>query len=150
MAAQEIAFQGVTVKKRGPWMVWFLTLITASIYGFVWWYKVNKELRAYSEAAGAPLNNNPTNSLLAFIPGALIIVPPYVSIWRGCERVATLKASVGAPADGTPSGVLAIIGQLVLGLHPVVIQPALNQIWDTAVEKAGQGGLPALAGPGGA
>ena len=35
------------VKLRSPWAVALLPFITLGIYHLVWWYKINKELKAY-------------------------------------------------------------------------------------------------------
>jgi hypothetical protein len=48
------------------------------IYGLVHWYTINREMRDYSQEAGAPLGNDPTASLLALLPGGIVIVP---AIW---------------------------------------------------------------------
>ena len=55
---------------RSPWAVALLPIITLGIYHFVWWYKINKELKAYGEAKGYDLGQNPTNSLLALSPAS--------------------------------------------------------------------------------
>src|SRR5262245_59281352 len=52
--AEPVRFGGVEVTKRNPWGVWGLTLITFGIYGIVWWYKINREVRDYSAAVGRP------------------------------------------------------------------------------------------------
>jgi hypothetical protein len=54
--------------------VWALSIITLGIYHLVWWYKINRELRDYSAAAGAPLGNSPLLSLLALFPGGILIM----------------------------------------------------------------------------
>ena len=51
-----------------------------------WWYKINRELRDYGDSKGDDLGQSPTNSLLALIPGAFIIIPPLISYWRGTHR----------------------------------------------------------------
>ena len=75
------------VKVRNPWAVALLPIITLGIYHLVWWYKINKELKAYGEAKGYDLGQNPTNSLLALFPGGFIIVPALITYWRGTKRV---------------------------------------------------------------
>src|SRR5829696_9104502 len=75
------------VKMRSPWAAALLPIITLGVYHVVWWYRVNRELRDFGRAKGYDLGQNPTNSLLAVFPGALIIIPPLVSYWRGTKRV---------------------------------------------------------------
>jgi hypothetical protein len=144
--AEELHFRSAEVKKRHPWGVWGLSIVTLGIYGLVWWYKINRELRDYSAAAGAPLDNSPTRSVLALLPGALIIVPPFVSIWRTCERIERVRATVEgrSPQSIANTGLLAIVLYIVAALHPVLLGYAMNDLWDAAREKAGQGSLPQL------
>ena len=96
------------VKVRNPWAVALLPIITLGIYHFVWWYEINKEMKAFGEARGYDLGRNPTNSLLALFPGFIIIVPPLVSYWRGTKRV----QGAAALADREP-----VNGWLVLVLY---------------------------------
>jgi Domain of unknown function (DUF4234) len=146
--AEDLRFTGVQVKKRNPWGIFGLTLITIGIYGFVWWYKINTELRDYSAAAGAPLNNNPARSVLAFIPGFLILIPPFVTIWKTCERIEQVRATVdGRPAQSVAStGLLAMLLYFVAGIHGVLLGYSMNDLWEAARARAGEGNLPQLAG----
>lgn len=145
--AEDLRLRGVDIRKRNPWGIFGLTLITLGIYGLVWWYKLNRELRDYSAAAGAPLGNNPARSVLAFIPGFILIVPPYVSIWRTCGRLEMVKAKVEGrePQSFASTGLLAILLSLVVtGLHGVLLGYAANDLWDSATARAGTEGLPEL------
>ena len=80
--AYEMKIRGTEheVKIRSPWAVALLPIITLGIYHLVWWYKINKELKAYGEAKGFDLGQNPTNSLLALFPGGIIVIPALVSL----------------------------------------------------------------------
>jgi hypothetical protein len=117
-----------TVKVRNPWAVALLPFVTFGIYHLVWWYRINKEMKAYGESLGYDLGRNPTNSVLALFPGGLIIVPALVTYWRGTVRVQGTEAL----ADIEP-----INGWLVLVLW-LIIQPAmwaylqvsLNGVWE--------------------
>jgi hypothetical protein len=83
--AQKVTVRGgVPVKIRHPWGAFFLTLVTLGIYYLVWYYKINKELNRYGLEFPAPnpLAVSPGAATLAISLGALIIVPPFVSIWR--------------------------------------------------------------------
>jgi hypothetical protein len=103
-----------SVKVRSPWAAALLPFITLGIYHLVWWYRINRELRDVGQGRGVDLGQNPTNSLLALFPGALIIVPPFVSYWRGTKRV--MRATELAPSE-------PVIGWIALLLF-IVIQPA--------------------------
>ena len=73
--AYEVNAYGATPKVRNPLGVIGLTIITIGIYGIVWYYKVNKELkdfgRVYKDQDLA--DSNPTNSVLAIVPGFLLV-----------------------------------------------------------------------------
>lgn len=140
--AYEMKIRGTQheVKVRSPWAVALLPIITLGIYHVVWWYKINKELKAYGEAKGYDLGQNPTNSLLAIVPGFLIIIPPLVSYWRGTQRVQNAsKVSGREPV----SGWIALI--LYLLLSPAMfayLQVSLNNVWEQEAEP-----LPGQAAP---
>ncbi len=128
------------VKIRNPWAVALLPIITLGIYHFVWWFRINKELKAYGESKGYDLGQNPTNSLLALIPGFLIIVPPLVSYWRGTKRVQGAAAVAGRePVNGW----IALL--LYLFISPAMfayLQVSLNHVWETEAEALDGGPVP--------
>lgn len=128
------------VKVRNPWAVALLPIVTLGIYHFVWWYKINKELKAYGEAKGYDLGQNPTNSLLALVPGFLIIIPPLVSYYRGTKRVQGASKISGREAV---SGWIALI--LYLLLSPAMfayLQVSLNNVWEQEAEPLSGGAIP--------
>jgi len=133
------------VKVRNPWAVALLPIVTLGIYHLVWWYKINKELKAYGEAKGYDLGQNPTNSLLALVPGFLIIVPPLVSYWNGTKRVQGASRIAGREPV---SGWIVLI--LYLLLAPGMwfyLQSALNEVWEQEAEALpGQAAPPATGG----
>jgi Domain of unknown function (DUF4234) len=121
-----------TVKVRNPWAVALLPLITLGIYNLIWWYRINKEMKAYGESLGYDLGRNPTNSLLALFPGAILIVPPLVSYWRGTHRVQGTQAL----ADIEPiNGWLVLVLFLILppGFN-AYLQVALNHVWEKELQ----------------
>jgi hypothetical protein len=128
--AYEMKIRGTEheVKVRSPWAVALLPFITFGIYHFVWWYKINKELKAYGEAKGYDLGQNPTNSLLALVPGFIIIIPPLVSYWRGTKRVmGAAKLGGKEPVNGW----IALL--LYLFISPAMfayLQVSLNHVWE--------------------
>lgn len=140
--AYEMKIRGTEheVKVRNPWAVALLPIVTLGIYHFVWWYRINKELKAYGEAKGYDLGQNPTNSLLALVPGFLIIVPPLVSYWRGTKRVQGASKIAGRePVSGWISLILYLL------LSPAMfayLQVSLNNVWEQEAEA-----LPGQAGP---
>jgi hypothetical protein len=140
--AEEVAIAGSneTAKKRNPLGVFGLTLITIGIYHFVWWYKVNKEMVELGRARGTgELGDSPGTSLMALIPGFLIIVPPLVSYYRGVQRMQAAARITGAePANGW----IALIIFLVIGfVFAPYLQSCLNKVWDA---QAGGGAAAAI------
>jgi Domain of unknown function (DUF4234) len=114
-------------KLRNPWGVVGLLLITLGIYGIFWWYYVNREMRDYGHETGYDLGQNPANSALALFPGALIIVPPLVSYWRGTKRAQATQRVAGVSPF---SGWIALILFLLLSIaFPPYIQSELNKVW---------------------
>src|SRR6476619_7612705 len=111
--AYEMKIRGTEqeVKVRNPWAVALLPIITLGIYHLVWWYKINKELKAYGEAKGYDLGQNPTNSVLALFPGGIIVIPALVTYWRGTKRVQGASKIAGREPV---SGWIALILYLLL------------------------------------
>ncbi len=132
--AYELKIQGTqdTVKIRSLWAVALLPLVTFGIYHLVWWYRINRELRDYGRAKGYDLGQSPTSSLLALFPGAIIIVPPLVSYWRGTKRI---QGAARLAGKEPPSGWIALILYLVLAIgFWAYLQSSLNAIWRAEAE----------------
>jgi hypothetical protein len=137
-----------TAKIRHPVAVPVLTIITLGIYGLYWWYQINREMRDLGRARGVDgLGEKPVNSLLAWFPGALIIVPPYVSLYNACKRMQ--RAQEVTVADVTFNGwivLVLILASFIVGIAGIVvpgyIQSELNKVWENI---AGQevGAIPA-------
>jgi Domain of unknown function (DUF4234) len=134
--AYEMQIRGTQseVKVRSPWAVALLPIITLGIYHLVWWYKINKELKAYGEAKGFDLGQNPTNSLLALFPGGLIIIPALISYWNGTKRVqGASKLSGKEPVNGWIVLILYLL--LAPGMW-AYLQVSLNHVWEAEAEPA--------------
>ena len=142
--AEEVAIVGTNefAKKRNPWGVFGLTLITLGIYLFFWWYYVNKEMVELGRAKGTDeLGDSPGTSLAALFPGFLIIVPPLVSYYNGVQRMQAAARHTGVEG---PNGWIALIIFLVIGFaFAPYLQSCLNKVWDA---QAG-GGAGALQQP---
>ncbi len=122
------------VKVRSLWAVALLPIITLGIYHLVWWYKINKELKAYGEAKGFDLGQNPTNSLLALFPGGIIIIPALITYWRGTKRIMGASKVAGRePVSGWLSIVLYL---LIAPAFWAYLQSSLNHIWEQEAEPA--------------
>jgi hypothetical protein len=111
-------------KSRNIFLVWFVwPLITLGIYHVVWWYKINREARDLHVG----IEVNPAISVVAITIGALIIVPPWVSIFNTGDRIARMQSEAGMPASC--SGLLGLIASFFLGLHALYYQNELNKLW---------------------
>ncbi|OHV35956.1 hypothetical protein BCD49_20260 [Pseudofrankia sp. EUN1h] len=113
---------GVLGKHRNPVAVWLgLPLITLGIYGLVWIYKTNRELSQYDRR----INVNPAMSVLACTFGAILLVPPFVAVWRLCTRTAQAQRAAGVPEVSTGLAFLLFL----LGFGPLFLQLEINKIW---------------------
>ena len=111
-------------KTRNIWLVWLIwPLITLGIYHFVWWYKINREARDFDEGIAV----EPVLSLLAILIGWIIIVPPFVSVYRTGERIGTMQRDAGM--DRSCNGWLGLVLSFFAGLHSLYYQYELNLIW---------------------
>lgn len=81
------------IQKQSPWGLWWLTIITLSIYYFVWYHRVNRELFA---ATGTPAEAN----------GAwwsqLIPIYNLVGLSKTAKRVNAAHTRVGSPTRVSP------------------------------------------------
>jgi Domain of unknown function (DUF4234) len=133
--AQEIQIPnaGSTAKIRHPLGVLALSLITLGIYSIFWWYFINREMADYGQANGVPeLGDNPIVSVLAVTIGVLVIIPPFVSLWRTLRRIETAQnRALGSNNIGVILLFVLIFIPLVnLVVHPVM-QSNLNQVWES-------------------
>jgi Domain of unknown function (DUF4234) len=138
--SQLVVIGNQTYKKRNVIAVWLgLPLITLGIYSFVWIYKVNDEARRF-------LGDNsirPALSVLAFIPGAILIIPPFIAIYRLGTRIARMEAAAGSPNRAEP--VVGLVLGFVFSLYSLYYQDHLNGLWDRYLFSGGP--PPALPPP---
>jgi hypothetical protein len=127
-------------KRRHPLAVWLgLPFITLGIYYFVWWYKINDEARRFLNDESI----NPALSVLAVTLGALVIVPPFISIFRTTERIARMQDRAGMPAESRANPWISLVLAFLLSLNRLYMQVELNRIWDAFTRS----GAPMLAPP---
>jgi Domain of unknown function (DUF4234) len=139
--SQIVVIGNQTYKKRNVFGVWLgLPLITLGIYSYVWIYKVNDEARRFLGDESI----RPALSVLAFIPGALLIVPPFVAIYRLGTRIARMEAAAGSPNRAEP--VVGLVLGFVFGLYSLYYQDHLNGLWDRYL-RSGSVGPPVLPPP---
>jgi len=110
---------------RRPWGVFLLSIVTFGVYHLYWYYQANRELKDYG------VGDHPVLSLLAQVPGALLIIPPFVSWWRffGRLRDAQGRAGCAERVDHTTGIVLYVIAFFLLPFELVYAQHHLNSLW---------------------
>lgn len=126
---------GSTAKIRGPVTVAILSIVTLGIYVLFWWYFVNREMADYGRARGTKeLGDSPTKSLLALMPGALVVVP---AIWTTVTTFQRIQAAQRLNARAPINGWLGLV--LFLVFQPAFygyMQSGLNSAWRTATHAS--------------
>jgi Ca2+/Na+ antiporter len=126
-------------KIRHPLAVFGLVLLTLGIYYFVWYYKVNRELRDLGRAAGEPerLGTSPLTSLVAITFGAFIIVPPFVSFYNTFRRIEAAQEMSGtAERVSVALGfVLFLVGLIFFPVEVIYAQDELNRVWRAEADR---------------
>jgi hypothetical protein len=138
--AEELQIQGSgeIAKIRNPLGVIGLAIVTCGIYTFFWWYYVNRELAELGKVRGTTeLGDNPQNSLLAFIPGFCAIVPPYISVYNGTNRLRAGQRLMGLP-EGTDAGLMLVLFIFISPVALYLFQNELNQVLQAQAGGAAQ------------
>ena len=125
--AETVTIEGRPYLKRSPLGVIGLTLITLGIYFLYWWYKVNEEIRRYT----GDQTISPGRSFAALLPGALLIVPPFIAYYNTANHVLDMEQRRGIASQISPALVVVIALVIWLGL-PAYVQEHLNRVWDSA------------------
>ncbi|WP_051338445.1 DUF4234 domain-containing protein [Streptomyces flavidovirens] len=107
-----------------PVVTWLLTLVTLGIYWLVWYYKVNKQVKAIDPT----IEVKPGMAVVAVTLGSLLIIPPFVSIVKTGSRIAQAQRAAGVTSDYC-SGIVGLLLAFVLGLTPLYYQSKLNTVW---------------------
>jgi hypothetical protein len=115
---------GLQMKRRHPWGVWGLSLLTFGIYYVVWWYKIHHELAEYDPRQGI----KPTTSFLAVFIGGFLILPPLITTATAGGRVSRAQRAAGLKASC--SGGLGLLLFFCFGLVAVYYQAQLNRVVD--------------------
>ena len=111
-------------KTRNIWLVWLVwPFITLGIYHLVWWFKINKE----AHDLDTNIEVSPGISVVAITLGALIIVPPFVSIFNTGERIGRMQSAAGMQVGC--NGLIGLLASFLMGLHTLYYQNELNKIW---------------------
>ncbi|MEA2333050.1 MAG: hypothetical protein QOH58_3188 [Thermoleophilaceae bacterium] len=128
--AEQVEIQGSQEpgKIRNPLGVLGLMLITLGIYGIVWYYKINKEMAAIGKSRGSEdCGTSPGMSVLAVTLGSLIIVPPFVSIYKTWTRLSAAERLTGAPS-GMEAGLGFVLSLFLSPVGTYILQSNLNKV----------------------
>ena len=137
--SQAVMLGNETYKKRNVVGVWLgLPFVTLGIYSYVWIYKVNDEARRFLRDDSI----KPGLSVLAFFPGFILIVPPFVAIYRLGTRIARMEEAAGIPSRA--SGGIGLLLAFVFSLYPLYYQSHLNGLWDRYLQPSSAPLPPAL------
>lgn len=130
--AQEVQIGSGRAKIRGPWVTFFLALVTFGIYYLVWYYKINRELRDYG------IGTSPLTSLVAMTIGWLIVVPPFVSMWNTLGRIQQAEEKAGSETRISRGlgFVLYLVAVIFLPFEIPYIQEHQNNVWKRAAPVA--------------
>jgi hypothetical protein len=125
--ARDIVIDGSNVKVRHPLAPLGLGIITLGVYPLVWYFKINSELRGQGEDV------SPGVALLAVTLGAVLLVPPVVSMYNTAERIRRVQERKGV--DSPISAVLALVLlfiPFVNAFQSAYLQAGLNRAWERA------------------
>lgn len=130
--AEIVTIEGKRYVKRNPLGVLGLTLITLGIYGLYWYYKINEEIKNFTNDETI----SPVRSLMAFIFGWIIIVPPFIAIYNTAKHVQEMEQRVGVQQQIEPA--LAVVFMILISIvNGLYVQEHLNRVWDrVAGQKA--------------
>ena len=132
--ALRIAASTATVKVRDPVKSAVFDALTLGIYGCFWYFYVNRELAALGRARGTKeLGDSPGTSLLALVPGLLVIVPAVVSFHNSARR-AQAAWQLGGEASTISAPLAALVLMLFFPLGIWYVQRELNAAWAATLE----------------
>jgi uncharacterized membrane protein len=128
--AEIVTIEGNQYVRRNPLGVLGLTLITLGIYGLYWYYKANEEIKNYTKDDTI----SPVRSLMAFIFGWLIIVPPFIAAYNTAKHVQEMEQRAGVQQQIEPAlaVIFLILIAIVIGLY---VQEHMNRVWDRAAGR---------------
>jgi hypothetical protein len=132
--AYEKTVDGATVQVRDPWRVGVLAVVTLGVYGCVWFYKANRELRDVAEAEDwEGVGFNPVLALLLLVPGAALIVPALAAWVHFVLRLRRAQERARSPhrISGWATALLAVVALIPLGaiVFFEYLQFHLNAVW---------------------
>ena len=96
---------------------------------------MNNELSNLGESRGTDeLGTAPTKSLLAMVPGFLLIIPPFVSLYHTCQRINRGQKLTGEDV-GLNAPLAFVLSVLVGPVGMFLMQGSLNHIWENQRQR---------------
>ena len=135
--AEAVTINGQSYLKRNPLGVLGLSILTFGIYGFFWYYKVNDEIQRYT----GDETISPSRSLLAVIPGFLLIVPPFIAYYNTANHVMQMEQQRGIASQISPA-LVVVLGLVIWIGMAAYVQEHLNRVWDSASMPRAAGAPP--------
>jgi heme/copper-type cytochrome/quinol oxidase subunit 2 len=126
----QINARGREAKLRNPWLVCLFSVITLGIYYVFWYYFVNREMADYGEAHSTDIGQSPGVSVVAITIGALIIVPPFVSVFRTGKRMELAQQVAGKDGGSAILFLVLHIIPIAAIFAPAYLQFQLNSVWE--------------------
>jgi drug/metabolite transporter (DMT)-like permease len=153
--AIELTGDRPTAKLRRPWEVALLSGSTFGIYWFVWYYKINREMRDFGASRGDEKlgASRPVRSLLALLASPLLFFMPLFSLIGTVRRMRRVERLAHGSAARSTTLLVLLVGGVLAKLVPqsadastlivsvcgmaacltasALIQSRLNAVWRT-------------------
>jgi len=108
--------------RRSPWKAAVWSVLTLTVYGFWWWWDVNRSLRERGAAV------DPWKSLLQVTVGWLGVVFPFRSVRATTAAIASMQSAAGGRPTARPDvavGVAVVAALGMVGFFLSIWVPAL-------------------------
>jgi len=117
--ARGVSGTGPEGRTRSPIGGWLLLIPTFGIYYLFWYHNINRELRDYDPSVKV----KPGLAVLSlFIP-----IVGLISIYNTGNRIRQAQATSGGAPEA--SGLLGLLGSIVLALNVPYYSAQLNRVW---------------------
>lgn len=108
------------IRKQGAWGLWWLTIITLSVYYFIWYHRINRELAAALDAP-VPANGAWWSQIIPFYN--------LYGLSKTAKRVNAAHERVGSPTRISP--VMTWLWSAIwFGSHVRYVQRRMNILHD--------------------
>ena len=131
-----------------PWVVLLVTLLTFGAYHVYWYYAINRDLDDFGRRLGdtSRLRVRPWLAVVAITLGAVLLVPPFVSLWRTLKRIERAGELAGVERPLEPWVAFALLLGAIVYVVPIGLlyeQSHLNEVWKRAGAEEESIGAPA-------